>query len=115
LASCSNSLEESLAASALSGVGLGPLAVLPELQRQGIGKLLIAESLQQLRRSGLDYIVLLGHPSYYPRLGFVPASRFGLRCAWPAPDEAFMALELRTGALQSVHGLVLFEPEFNDV
>lgn len=44
--------------------------------------------------------------------GFVPASRFGLRCEYDAPDEAFMALELVPGSLAGVPGLVRYRPEF---
>jgi putative acetyltransferase len=100
---------------AINGVGLGPLAVLPDFQRQGTGSLLVTQGLQRVSRLGMDYVVVLGHPAYYPRLCFVPASKFGLRCQWPVPDEAFMAFELRPGALQDVSGVVSYEPEFNNM
>jgi putative acetyltransferase len=60
-------------------------------------------------------VVVLGHPSYYPRFGFAPASRLRLRWEHPAPDEAFMALELVPGALAGVGGIVRFHPEFETV
>lgn len=50
-------------------------------------------------------VVVLGHPQYYPKFGFVPAIRFGLRCEYDVPEEAFMALELEPGALgRARHG-----------
>jgi putative acetyltransferase len=99
----------------LAGAGLAPVAVLPERQGQGIGSELCLKGLERCRQLGFDYVILYGHPSYYPRFGFLPASRFGLTCKWPAPDDVIMALELRPGALQGVLGMVEFEPEFDDV
>jgi putative acetyltransferase len=95
-------------------LGLAPMAVLPEYQNQGIGSHLVREGLNECRRTGCDAVVVLGHPEYYPRFGFVPASRKGLRCEYPAPDEAFMVLELTPGGL-SAQGLVKYRPEFGDV
>jgi putative acetyltransferase len=99
----------------LSGAGLGPMAVVPDLQKSGIGSLLVREGLDRCRRLGIDGVVVLGHPRYYPRFGFAPASRFGLRCEWTVPDEVFMAMELRPGALAGISGLARYEPEFEDV
>ncbi len=99
----------------LRGAGLGPMAVVPDLLNQGIGSLLVREGLARCRELGVDYVVVLGHPHYYPRFGFAPASGFGLSCEWTVPDEAFMAMELRPGALADVRGTARYEPEFNDV
>ncbi|HEX8749112.1 MAG TPA: N-acetyltransferase, partial [Pyrinomonadaceae bacterium] len=71
-------------------MGLAPMAVLPGYQNQGIGSQLVLDGLEQCRRMGCYAVVVLGHPEYYPRFGFVPASRKGLRCEYPVPDEAFM-------------------------
>jgi putative acetyltransferase len=98
----------------LSGAGLAPLAVLPERQGQGIGSELCRQGLERCRRLGLDYAILFGHPGYYPRFGFKPASQYHLTSKWPAPDDAFMALELRPAALQAAGGMVEFEPEFDE-
>jgi predicted N-acetyltransferase YhbS len=43
--------------------------------------------------------VVLGHPEFYPRFGFAPAIRFGVRSEYNVPEETFMALELRAGSL----------------
>ena len=87
-------------------MGLAPMSVLATHQRQGVGSALVREAIGRCRDEGCDAIVVLGHPSYYPRFGFEPASRFGISSIYPAPDEAFMAIELRAGALRDVHGIV---------
>jgi putative acetyltransferase len=71
-----------------AGLGLGPMAVLPACQREGIGSRLVRTALEECRRAGHGWVVVLGHPEYYPRFGFVPASRHGLAWEHPAPDEA---------------------------
>lgn len=93
------------------GIGLGPLAVLPEYQGQGIGSRLIREGLRQCREAGDDVVVLFGHPGYYPRFGFSKAGEHGLENRFGV-DEPFMALELKEGALEQVSGMVDFQPEF---
>jgi len=95
-------------------LGLGPLAVLPECQNLGIGSQLVREGLQACRRQGAAAVVVLGHPEYYPRFGFVPASRYALRCEYPVPDDVFMAIELKPGAL-SRPGLVKYHSAFASV
>lgn len=97
-----------------SMMGLAPMAVLPEYQNQGIGSQLVREGLKECQRAGCSAVVVLGHPEYYPRFGFVPASRKGLRCEYPVPDEAFMVTELKPDAL-SVGGLVKYHREFGAV
>jgi putative acetyltransferase len=67
-------------ASIVGGMGLAPMAVLPEKQRLGIGSRLVRAGLEQLRHVGCPFVIVLGHPEYYPRFGFLPASRFGLSC-----------------------------------
>jgi len=76
-------------------MGLGPMAVLPEFQRQGIGSRLIRAGLNPIERAKYPFVIVLGHPTHYPRFGFVPASRHGIKCEYEnAPDEAFMILVL---------------------
>jgi putative acetyltransferase len=99
----------------LSGAGLGPIAMDPDFQRKGFGSLLVRAGLEKCRESGFDFSIVLGHPDYYPRFGFIPAGRFGLHCAWIVPEEAFMAIEFRPGALAGSYGLVTYEPEFDNV
>ncbi|HEY9826583.1 MAG TPA: N-acetyltransferase, partial [Stenomitos sp.] len=96
-------------------LGLAPIAVLPEYQRQGIGKLLIQHSLAECSRLGAKAVVVLGHPEYYPKFGFVPAKEKRLRCEYTVPDEAFMVLELEKGALEGCAGIVKYHSEFNQL
>lgn len=96
-------------------LGLAPLAVLPERQRGGIGAALVRAGLEAARRAGATAVVVLGHPGYYPRFGFAPASRVGLRCVYDAPDEAFMALALMPGGFEGRSGLVRYAAEFDQL
>jgi len=73
-------------------LALGPVAVLPDVQFRGVGGSLVTAAVSLAMARGVPAIVLLGHPAYYPRFGFVPARSVGLRPpaeAWP--DEAWMA------------------------
>jgi putative acetyltransferase len=96
----------------LKAVGLGPMAVIPEHQRRGIGSILIKQGLEDCRRAGIQAVVVLGHPEYYPRFGFRRASSWGLRCEFDAPDEAFMALELIPNVLSGRSGVVNYHAAF---
>ena len=78
-------------------VALAPMAVLPDAQRQGVGSVLVRAGLERLRDEGHGVVIVLGHPEYYPRFGFEPATRLGITCSFDVPDEVFMALELRPG------------------
>jgi len=99
----------------IAAAGLGPMAVLPEHQRRGIGSRLVRAGLEECRRSAYEAVVVVGHPSYYPRFGFDRASVFGLRCEFPVPDDVFMALALRAGALAGPERVVRYLPEFSQV
>jgi putative acetyltransferase len=101
--------------SAFTAMGLAPMAVLPEYQNQGIGSQLVREGLKECERLGEDIVVVLGHPNYYPRFGFGPASLKGLRSEYDVRDEVFMVLELREGALGGRQGLVKYHSEFGKV
>ena len=103
------------ASSCLNALGLAPLAVKPEFQRQGVGSALMRHGLDQCRDMGHGAVIVLGHPEYYPKFGFLAANRYGLRCEFEVPEDVFMALELRTGALLGVGGLVRYQPEFLEV
>ena len=94
---------------------LGPIAVLPEFQRQGIGSLLVSEGMEKARSLGFGAIVLVGHPDYYPRFGFVQARGRGLEIFLKVkvPDEAFMVYEIEKGFL-GVTGVVEFPDYFNE-
>lgn len=86
---------------------LAPLAVLPARQREGIGSTLTRAGLEHLRAAACALVVLVGHASYYPRFGFVPASRFGLVCPWPdVPDDVWLAAVLDPAGVPANGGAV---------
>ena len=93
-------------------MGLAPMAIAPAHQRSGIGSALVRVGLERCKAIGAAGVVVLGHPEYYPRFGFVPASRFGLRSEYDAPDEAFMAMELLDGAFDGKSGLITYHSAF---
>jgi putative acetyltransferase len=96
------------------GMGLAPMAVLPEHQRRGVGSQLVRQGLDILRERGCPFIVVVGHPEYYPRFGFEPASMHGLTSQWDGvPDAAFMVLILDEHAMTGVSGVARYREEFD--
>ncbi|MFY9555091.1 MAG: N-acetyltransferase [Blastocatellia bacterium] len=95
-----------------AAMGLAPMSVLPEHQNQAIGTQLVKQGLKECERLGFNVVVVLGHPHYYPRFGFGPASAKGLRSEYAVPDDVFMVKELKEGALGGRQGLVKYHPEF---
>jgi putative acetyltransferase len=95
-------------------MGLAPMAVVPGEQRRGIGSALVRAGLDRCRELGCVAVVVLGHPAYYPRFGFVPASRFAIGCEYDVPDDAFMALELEAGSLRGRSGTIRYHRAFSN-
>ena len=99
----------------IKGMGLGPMAVLPEFQNKGIGSALVKEGLKILRNKDCSFVIVLGHKDYYPRFSFEAASKYGLSSQWEGvPDEAFMVLFLDKSLAGRVSGVVSYRPEFNE-
>jgi putative acetyltransferase len=99
----------------IMGMGLAPMAVKPEFQKQGIGSLLVNEGIKILKKYRCPFVVVLGHDKFYPRFGFKVASEYGLVPQWQGvPDEAFMVLFLNKSALGKVSGVVSYRNEFNE-
>ena len=97
------------------GMGLAPMAVLPDRQHQGIGSMLVEAGIETMRERNCPFIIVLGHPEYYPRFGFVPASQYSLSCQWDGvPDEAFMVLVLDEDAMVGVSGTARYRDEFGE-
>jgi putative acetyltransferase len=94
-------------------LGLAPLAVRPDRQRQGIGAALVLDALAAADARGAGLVVLLGEPAYYARFGFAPAVRHGLAAQWPVPEEAFMARLLAAGGEAPPAGVVRYHAAFD--
>lgn len=94
-----------------SVLALAPLSVLPAYQRQGIGSALMAEGHRIAKKLGYEYSIVLGHPQYYPKAGYRPASLFGIKAPFEVPDDSFMALKLNPTA-QPLNGIVEYDPAF---
>jgi putative acetyltransferase len=80
--------------------GLGPLAVAPSHQSAGIGAALSRAGIEACRTLGVEAVVVLGHPPYYPRFGFSAGAATKVISPF-AGNPAFMALELVPGALST--------------
>ena len=96
-------------------LALATLAVLPEFQRQGIGFQLVKKGLEECRNQGHSIVTVLGHPDYYPRFGFKPTAEYGIESPFEVPLEAFMVLELVSGALDGVNGVLEYLKAFEDI
>lgn len=73
------------------------------------------EGLKAASELGYKSVIVLGHEKYYPRVGILPASKWGIKAPFDVPDEAFMAIELEEDALKNAAGTVEYPQEFNDV
>lgn len=83
---------------------LGPLAVDPTLQRQGLGGKLMRRAIAAVERAGHGAIILVGDAPYYSRFGFSPALTSRLWMPGPVDRARFLALELKPGALAGAFG-----------
>ena len=98
----------------VESLSLAPVSVLPEYQYKGIGSQLIKEGIKRAKELGYKSIIVLGHPEYYPKFGFHPASFWNIKAPYDVPDEVFMALELQTDALENVQGIVQYPKAFEE-
>ena len=96
-------------------MGLGPMAVMPEHQRKGIGSALIKAGLEKCRDLGYGAVIVLGHPEYYPRFGFRPSIVYDISSEYQVPEEVFMVIELQPGYLDGASGAIKYHPAFNNV
>lgn len=95
-------------------LSLGPISVLPQFQKQGVGGNLITTGHRIAKGLGHECVAVLGHSGYYPRFGYKIASIWGLTNPWGIQDEAFMAIELNMGALEGKSGMVVYPEAFNE-
>lgn len=92
-------------------LALAPCAVLPRVQRTGAGSAAIRAGIEAARAVGEHLVIVVGHPEYYPRFGFTPASAFGIRGSFEVPDEALMALSLGPTA-ETPRGTIAYPAPF---
>ncbi|MHA7306252.1 GNAT family N-acetyltransferase [Arthrobacter sp. TMN-49] len=97
---------------AAPSLGLGPIAVLPAYQGQGIGSALMNATIAQANTMGESTLVLLGSTDYYPRFGFVPADSLGIISPDPSWGSHFMALALNAFTA-GLHGHFKYAKPFN--
>lgn len=93
-------------------LALAPVAVLPNYQGNGIGGHLIEFAHKKARELGFESIILLGHPTYYPKFGYRKTSDFDIQLPFDVPDENCMAIELVEDALKNINGMVEYPKEF---
>jgi putative acetyltransferase len=74
---------------------------------------LLSRGVERLRDDGCPFVVVIGHPEFYPRFGFQPAGAHGLTCEWEVPAEAFMVKSLNPEVSGSLAGLVRYRAEFS--
>lgn len=92
---------------------LAPVAVHPTFQKRGIGRKLIKEGLRKVKNMKYGLVLLIGHPTYYPKFGFKPARQFGLELRqFEVPDEVFMVCEMREGELNRIKGELKYPKAF---
>lgn len=96
-------------------MGLGPMAVAPEHQREGIGSALVRAGLERCKQIGFGAVVVLGHPQFYPRFRFSPSVRFGIGCEYEVPQDVFMVMEIQPGYLHDATGIIKYHTLFCDV
>lgn len=95
---------------------LAPIAIRPEFQKQGIGSQLINEGIRRTRELGYGLIFLIGHPSYYPRLGFRPARSYGFELnQYKVSDPVFMVYEVLEGQLDKLQGELIYPESFSSI
>lgn len=100
-----NCNEESLA--------LAPIAIHPEWQSKGVGSTLIRNGLNKAKDIGYKSVVVLGHQDYYPRFGFIPTNKWGIKPPFNVPAQLFMGLELQENAFADMNGTVVtYSKEF---
>ncbi|TCZ79873.1 N-acetyltransferase [Paenibacillus albiflavus] len=92
---------------------LAPIAVHPDDQKRGIGGKLIQEGVKRCKAAGYPLILLIGHPTYYPKYGFKPARSYGLNLQqFEVPDNVFMVKEVIEGSLGTIKGELKYPAVF---
>lgn len=95
------------------GLVLAPLTTGTIYQGIGVGRKIIENLEERATKMNYQFISVLGHPDYYPRFGYVPASNYDIMAPFDVPDEAFMIKPLFENALDNVNGTIKYSSAFN--
>ena len=91
------------------------MAVLPDIQKKGVGAQLIKAGLYKAKELNFKSVIVLGHKHYYPKFGFEPTEKWEIKAPFPVKANTFMGLELKTGGLKNVRGTVKYPQEFDTI
>ncbi len=95
-------------------MALGPLGVMPDRQRTGVGTALVEHGLACCRERGLGIVLVLGDPGYYSRFGFGPAAEARIEAPHPGWAESYQVLELLAGSLKETRGIARYPAPWDD-
>lgn len=95
-------------------LGLAPLAVQPDFQKQGIGSQLVQVSLNQAEIRGDSLVIVLGEPHFYSKFGFQPSADYHIQSPFPVPAEYFMVKPLKNYR-DFYQGTVIYPAFFSQV
>lgn len=95
------------------GLVLAPLEVNTRYQKKGIGTAILNELEKRAKGYKLSFISILGHPSYYSKFGYIPASKFHITAPFSVPDEAFMIKAINNQTLDNISGMIKYSEAFN--
>lgn len=97
-----------------TGLVLAPIAVNPDSQKSGVGKLLMNELEKRAKALDYEFISILGHPEYYTKFGYKPASKYNILSPFKdVPDETFMIKEIKDDYLKDKEGTIQYSEAFN--
>lgn len=96
-------------------LALAPMAVAPDMQKQGVGAQLIRYGFDKAKELGYGSVIVLGHAEYYPKLGFVPTSKWHIKPPYNVPENSFLGIELIKDGLKGVKGTVRYSKEFEEI
>ena len=99
--------------SPISIAALAPMAVVPKYQNKGIGSRLVVEGFKCCQENGYTAVVVLGHPRFYSRFGFVPSVHCGIKSEYDVPAEVFMIKALEDTALKGHSGIIKYHRAFS--
>ena len=94
-----------------AALALAPVAVMKKHRGKGIGEKLIRRAHEIAKELKFTSIVLLGHANYYPKFGYQPTKKYGIKLPFDVPEENAILLELKTNALKNTSGTVTYPKE----